>query len=326
MSASSAAAPFEEDDFDDDVDMLDEEELTEAELESEEESELGEAEPVRELSAVSEPIEEASESVAPAKQKVGFGRRLRKWIVRLLGFAIIVGLAAGAYALWPTFNERFIQTVENNAEDLGTVQERLAEFDETTAELAATNEELDSRIDELAATQSETTGRLDSVEELIAAQTTRIDDLDELSATLSTELEDTSAQAAIQLDTTRAAELMSRARLFLFQANYGLAAADIESARTTVDALDANAEDQVRIDEVVDRLDLSLANLPDRPVAAAADLDVAWQALLGAQPTPGLAFSDADAGEGASAEESEESGTDGAEETADSDESTDEAN
>lgn len=317
MSASSAAAPLDEDDFDDDVDMLDEEQLAESEPDFEEESELEESEVVRELSAVSEPV-------APAKQKASFGRRLRRWIVRLLGFAVIVGLAAGAYAIWPTINERFIQTVENNAEDLGTAQERLADLDETSVDLAATTQELDVRIDELAAAQSETAARLDSVEELIATQTVRIDDLDELSTTLANDLEDTGADAVIQLNTTRAAELMSRARLFLFQANYGLAAADIESARTTLDGLDADAEDQERIGEVVNRLELSLENLPDRPVAAASDLDTAWQALLGAQPTPGLAFSDADAGadaiadEDVSADESDESGTEAAEQADDS--------
>jgi hypothetical protein len=76
--------------------------------------------------------------------------------------------------------------------------------------------------------------------------------------------------------------------LFLYQANYGLAAQDLMSARTILAGLEGTTIGDAAIEETVFRLDLAIGALPGRPVAASDDLDIAWQALLGehAQPTP----------------------------------------
>ena len=79
----------------------------------------------------------------------------------------------------------------------------------------------------------------------------------------------------------RSMELMSRARLFLYQANYGQAEQDVAAAQVVLTRL---GSDDVDIVEAIERLDRVVAALPDRPVSANADLDIAWQLLLGDLP------------------------------------------
>jgi hypothetical protein len=84
-------------------------------------------------------------------------------------------------------------------------------------------------------------------------------------------------------------ELLSRARLFMYQSNFGLAEQDVQIARDVLvtvqrDAPDSLAED---LETVLLHLELALSNLPNFPVAASDDLDIAWQILLtGSAPTP----------------------------------------
>ena len=83
-----------------------------------------------------------------------------------------------------------------------------------------------------------------------------------------------SAELATQVTMLRSMELLSRARLFLYQANYGLAEQDVAAARALIPTDTAVGE------EVALRLDRVIESLPDRPVTAADDLDIAWQLLL----------------------------------------------
>ena len=299
MSANSAPIPDgNDDDFDDELDdefdvdgatayddFHEEWDDDEDDLEVDEEEDFASAASVEEETFTPQPV-----------YKPKRARRIFRWMARLLIVAVIAGLAVGAYFLWPTVNERFIQRVENTAADLDTVEGRIDELDSSSADFATVAGDLDARLSAVESSQSATDARLDDIDELIAGQNTRIEDLDELAATLGTELELTNSAASRQLEVTRAAELMSRARLFLFQANYGLAAADLDAARTTLSDIDSAGPDAVdeNLSEVIDRLDRAIANLPDLPVAAASDLDIAWQALLGTNTAPSqLPFTDA---------------------------------
>ena len=87
-----------------------------------------------------------------------------------------------------------------------------------------------------------------------------------------------------QVSMLRSMELLSRARLFLFEADYGLARRDVEAARNILAAVPAIEGDAEVLTETVFRLDRTLANLPDRPVVASNDLDIAWAVLLGQIP------------------------------------------
>ena len=77
-----------------------------------------------------------------------------------------------------------------------------------------------------------------------------------------------------------ATELMSRARLFMFQANYGLAEQDLVAARETLVRLDGSEQEGNRLQLVVERLDRAIENVSEFPVVATNDLDIAWQLLL----------------------------------------------
>ena len=270
--------------------------------------------------AESDQIDNSSSDDEPPRSKPRWGRRL---------FAVVVagGLAVGGVALWPTFNDRFVQPVEEAAADLTDVQERTEELDSTSADLSTRVSDLEN---DLAALETETGDRLDAFEasltnldELVEAQSARLDQLDELASALGEDLDETNANAARQLDLTRAAELMSRARLFLFQANYGLAAGDLDSARTTLLSLDAeDVASGVDIDAVVDRLERAMTNLPDRPVSAASDLDIAWQELLQPEQPTVLPFrvdeaESTDEENGVEAEEGEDAGAEESDETED---------
>jgi hypothetical protein len=83
-------------------------------------------------------------------------------------------------------------------------------------------------------------------------------------------------------------ELLSRARLSMYQSNFGLAKQDVEIARDLLASIQPDAPQKLgtQLDAVILRLDLTLSNLPDFPVAASDDLDIAWQILLAGKPQP----------------------------------------
>jgi len=81
-------------------------------------------------------------------------------------------------------------------------------------------------------------------------------------------------------------ELLSRARLSMYQSNFGLARQDVQIARDLLAAVRPEAPNSLAedLEAVLIRLDLTLSNLPNFPVAASDDLDIAWQVLLSGLP------------------------------------------
>ena len=86
---------------------------------------------------------------------------------------------------------------------------------------------------------------------------------------------------------TRALDILARARLYLAQSNFGLAKADVQSARDLLVELNSETSDRI-LAQAIARLDLALGNLPEFPVVASGDLEIAWQILVSgeAPPTP----------------------------------------
>src|SRR5690606_17267850 len=76
-----------------------------------------------------------------------------------------------------------------------------------------------------------------------------------------------------------ALDILARGRLYLSQSNFGLAEADVQTARDLLAELNAETEDEV-FAQAVTRLDMALDNLPDFPVIAAGDLEIAWAILM----------------------------------------------
>ncbi len=215
-----------------------------------------------------------------------FRRILRRAFRTLIWLVVIAAIGAGIYYAWPIVYDRYIRPVETNTTMSAALEERIALAEASITQLDARAGELESIADGLASTQAATSEQLTALDDLIALHTTRLDQLAAATADLAAADIESGATATVELGILRSMELMSRARLFLYQANYGLAAQDLQSARNLLAELDTTPADAVTVTEALFRLDLALGALPGRPVAASDDLDLAWQALLGELPPP----------------------------------------
>ncbi|MEW6178872.1 MAG: hypothetical protein AB1522_02980 [Chloroflexota bacterium] len=85
-----------------------------------------------------------------------------------------------------------------------------------------------------------------------------------------------------QLTVLKSALLIQRARLYLNEANLGLAREEIRAARLLLVELQATANEnqQAELAAWLGRIDSALANLPERPVLAASDLEAVENLIL----------------------------------------------
>lgn len=104
------------------------------------------------------------------------------------------------------------------------------------------------------------------------------------------------AELSNELQLVKAMELLTRSRISLVSNNLGLAQQDIGAARDLLTALKPQVPPYqvVALDAITSRLDTAYGNLPDSPVLAADDLEIAWRLLLQGLPgemtgTPGAA-------------------------------------
>jgi chromosome segregation ATPase len=142
----------------------------------------------------------------------------------------------------------------------------------------------------LDAVQSEQASLLRAVEalqgEVEALEEARAEAADR--AALESGAPDAEALAALRRDLTvlRAMDLLTRARMLLLQSNYALAGSNVRAARDLLVAQqsDAPAAQAQALGEVVERLDAALDDLPGLPVAAADEIDGAWQLLAAGLP------------------------------------------
>ena len=88
-------------------------------------------------------------------------------------------------------------------------------------------------------------------------------------------------QAYADLQLVKAMALLTRAQVFIFQDNFGLATTDIEEARNLLIAVGSDpALEGLELEPVLNRLSLALAGLPQTPELASADLAAAWELLV----------------------------------------------
>jgi len=102
------------------------------------------------------------------------------------------------------------------------------------------------------------------------------------------------AELSNELQLVKAMELLTRSRISLISNNIGLAQQDIGAARDLLTSLKPQvpAYQVDALDAITSRLDTAYGNLPDSPVLAADDLEIAWKLLLQGLPgetigTPG---------------------------------------
>ena len=186
-----------------------------------------------------------------------------KALVRLVMLAILV-LSIGAlfYYGLPFIQETFIAPVEQNTAEIQNIE----------AEIAS----LQTQLEEMSA-------RVTALETSVEAHTQSIQKLEDIQTTLETQMQTSDDAILLELKhevmSARALDILARGRLYLAQSNFGLAEADVQTARDLLAELNAETEDEV-FAQAVTRLDMALDNLPDFPVIAAGDLEIAWAILM----------------------------------------------
>ncbi len=207
-------------------------------------------------------------------------RTLRILLTTLLAVLILAALAAAAYFGIPYFYEKVLNPLESNTT-------RVSELADTQK---ADTQRLEEEIAVLQTRIADLEVRADNIEQSIASHSTALTKLEEMQSTLQANLgmqkSEIMAQMDEQLTLTRSLELLARSRLYLSQSNFGLAQTDIAEARALLYSLlpkiSADQSDGLKV--VISRLDLALGNLPQYPVVAVYDVDIAWKLLVDGLP------------------------------------------
>ncbi|HSK88652.1 MAG TPA: hypothetical protein VK880_09860, partial [Anaerolineales bacterium] len=232
-----------------------------------------------------------AEPEPPSRPSVGQRvRRFFDFLLRLVATLIILGvIGLGLYYGLPLLYQKYIVPVEQNMAEVTELQSWQKQTDQDLADLQSRLEAMETEQGQNAEALTELDERTSGIETEIAAHTKSLAALERMQTELEEQNEATSAELQRQINMLKAMELLSRARLFMYQSNFGLARQDVKIARDLIatvqkDAPDSLAED---LEEVVRRLDLVLTDLPNFPGAASDDLNVAWQILLLGLPEAG---------------------------------------
>ena len=231
-----------------------------------------EALPAPQETGIEPAVENQQEPPAEKRPRQSFGQVMRNIVLALLRLILIVAVIGGCGVLVyfgvPYVYNNLVRPVEENTSQMNDITFRQDQSEIQIAELQMRVATLEAD----QATQGDTLASLDPrVQTLEGADVQRNESLNELE---------------YQSDLIRAMELLSRARLFLYQSNFGLARSDVQAARDILAGMQSTApqDKQTDLNEALFRLDLALKNLPDFPVAASDDLDIAWQILMDGYP------------------------------------------
>lgn len=220
------------------------------------------------------------------------GRFVRFLFTLILILLVIGAIGAAAYFGLPFVYEKYVLPVQQNTAQLAGLQTQQAQSEQAIADLQSQLSAVEAAQTEQAKSLTDLGMRMNDLEKEIAAHTQTLAALDEMQKQLADQGEAANAELDRQVNLLRAMELLSRARLFMYQSNFGLAKLDVQTARDILADVQPTAPEPLaaELKEVLLRLDLTLSNLPSFPVAASDDLDIAWQVLLGGlpptEPTP----------------------------------------
>jgi hypothetical protein len=235
-------------------------------------------------------LPELSGAVAQVRTGPSFGERLGRFLrflVRLF-LVIIVGAAIGVglYFGLPWLYQRYVVPVEQNTSNLVELQSRQEQTEQQLVDLQSKLQMLATVQDQHDQSLTDLDQRLGEVEKEITPHTESLSALEKIQADLQQQNKSASAELERQIDLLKAMELLSRARLFMYQSNFGLARQDVQIARDLLATVQPDAPKPLatELEAVILRLDMTSSNLPDFPVAASDDLDIAWQILLAGLP------------------------------------------
>jgi hypothetical protein len=236
-------------------------------------------------------FENAPQTQNSPKQSISSS--IMRVVIILLKFALFLAIlgimAALLYLSWPVVYNRYILPVENHSAQIAILEtkqsEALAELFVLTTKVAT----IQTDQPKIVKTITGLNARIESLETEVGRQANSLGVIDDLGKTLKTDNLESSARLDRQIKIVKSMELLSRARLFLYQSNFGMAKQDIQIARDLLDTIDSDGTEttSVGVVEVVQRLDMCLSRLPEFPVVASDDLDIAWQLLLQGTPQPG---------------------------------------
>jgi hypothetical protein len=219
-----------------------------------------------------------------------FGERVGRFfrfLLRLVLLVIFLSLLSVAlYLVLPLLYQRYIRPVEQNTAQMIELQSRQAQTEQELADLQTrlgTFETVQNQHDQLL---TELDQRMSDIETEITARTESLAALEDMQSEIQAQNEAAAVELQRQINLLKAMELLSRARLFMYQSNFGLAEQDVQIARDLLVTIQPQAPQPLgdELDAVLLRLDLTLSNLPDFPVVASDDLDIAWQILLSGLP------------------------------------------
>lgn len=229
---------------------------------------------------------------APPRTASGpsFGERVGRFfrfLLRLLLLLIFLGLLSVAlYLALPWLYERFIRPVEQNTAQVRELQSWQEQSQQQLADLQTKLETIENVQNEHDQSLIEMDQRLVDIETEINARTEALAALERLQSELEEQNQTVSAELERQINLLKVMELLSRARLSMYQSNFGLARQDVQIARDLLAEVEPDASGTLaeELGAVLLRLDMTLSNLPNFPVAASDDLDIAWQILLSGMP------------------------------------------
>ena len=253
-------------------------------------------EPAVETRAIVPSVEPPAAPPPPQSTGPSLGQRIGRFVRFLFTLILILlllgGIGAGLYFGLPFVYEKYVLPVQQNTAQLAGLQTQQAQSEQAIADLQSKLSAVEAAQTEQASSLSDLGARVSDLEKEIAAHTQTLAALDEMQKQLAEQGQAANAELSRQVDLLRAMELLSRARLFMYQSNFGLAKVDVQTARDILADVQPTAPEPLaaELKEVLLRLDLTLSNLPSFPVAASDDLDIAWQVLLGGlpptEPTP----------------------------------------
>jgi len=226
----------------------------------------------------------------PAATGPSLGQRVRgffDFLFRLLMTLIIVSaVAIGLYYLLPRLYQNYIMPLQENTAQLQDLHDQQLQSEQSIAELQTRLSDLEAEQTRHAETLTDLDKRLSDMEAEISARTQSLEALEQMQAALQSQSDETNIELDRQINLLKGMELLSRGRLYMYQSNFGLARQDVQSARDLLAIVRADAPESLvdDLNAVILRLELTLANLPNFPVAASDDLDIAWQILLGRLP------------------------------------------
>jgi len=209
--------------------------------------------------------------------------RILVFLLKLgLFLLLLAALAAGAYFGWPIIDHQYVLPVQNHTAQLAILETQAQQDREQLSALQTRVPLLATGQAQQATTLTEQASNLQQLKAVLESQNRSLADLQATQTGLRAGDETRLTQIEHEVVLLKSMELLSRARLFLYQSNFGLAKQDVQAARELLASLLTSSSQPADTDlaEVVQRLDLTLSRLPDFPVPASGDLDIAWQILL----------------------------------------------